>query len=357
MTPASILGIGIVFSRGRGRNALECALSGGWVPPSAPADGAPGWAFPAYRISSETLSDKAVLRPMRRADRFSKLAALAAWDAAREAGISPAGERHTGIVLSSAFGPHVTTFKFLDDIIQYGCRGVSPTIFSHSVHNAAASYIAKLLDCRGPTQTVTRFGFSFHEALRLAGAWLEEGRCDHVLLGAVDECGTAMEYCCSQMLQPAPDGRIKPFDLADAPVAVPGEAGVFFVLGRPHASSDAWARIAVRDEPLPGTAKADLLVLDADGMSGSESGLRALVDESTPVAAYAPLFGSIMTGSALSAAVAALSLQRGRAFGSPVLDNPHGLNLCAQDTPVSRIVCAKRDCKDRVAMLELAANS
>jgi len=356
MTAASIQGMGIVCTRGRGADALESALSEGWRPPLPPADPAPEWAFPVYRIAAETLSDKAVLRSMRRADRFSKVAALAAWDAACDAGIAPGGRRRTGIVLASAFGPHVTTFKFLDDIIEYGCGGVSPTIFSHSVHNAAASYIAGLLDCHGPTQTVTRFGFSFHEALRLALAWLEEDRCDHVLLGAVDECGTAMEYCCSRMLRPAPDGKIRPFDFAREPVAVPGEAGVFFVLARPDAESG-WARIAVPDDtPAHDVPEADLLILDTNGMAGDESGLRDWVPPTSPAAAYAPLFGSIMTGTALSAAVAALALRRGTAFGSPVVDNPHGLLVCAPGAPVSRIVCAKQDCSGRVAMVELGAH-
>lgn len=356
MISASIQGMGIVFTRGRGIEALESALAEGWLPPAPPACPAPEQAFPVYRIDAATLTDKSVLRPLRRADRFSKLAVLAARDAGRDAELPPGPDRRTGIVLASAFGPHVTTFKFLDDIIAYGCRGVSPTVFSHSVHNAAASYIATLLDCHGPTQTVTRFGFSFHEALRLATAWLAEDRCDHVLLGAVDECGTAMEYCCSQMLRPAPDGKIRPFDLAHAPPAVPGEAGVFFVLSRPDVPAR-WGHIAVPTDPRrTPTAEADLLVLDADGMAGDESEWGERIPPGVPVASYTPLFGSIMTGTALSCAVAALALRRGTAFGSPVVDNPHGLHLSKPGTPVSRIVCTKQDCSGRGAMVELSAD-
>ncbi len=47
--------------------------------------------------------------------------------------------------MATAFGPHVTTFNFLDDILDHGDAAVSPTTFSNSVHNAAASYIAMAL--------------------------------------------------------------------------------------------------------------------------------------------------------------------------------------------------------------------
>ncbi len=216
-----ILGTGLVCAQGRGM----AAVSADWNPPAfldVPFQTGP---FPVYAIADETLKDP-VLKSMRRADRFSKMVTLAACDAVSDSGISVEDSERVGILFATAFGPHVTTFKFQDDIIDYGDAGVSPTIFSNSVHNAAVSYISRMLKIKGPTWTVTGFDHPFEEAVKLAEAWLAEDRVDYVLLGAGDECGTVMEYICSQKLPIAADGKIT----ADA--FVPGEGAAFFLAGK-----------------------------------------------------------------------------------------------------------------------------
>ena len=122
---------------------------------------------------------------MRRADRFSKMAVLAAHDALK--GLDALESGLTGVIVVSAFGPHPTTFKFLDNILDYKENEVSPTLFSHSVHNAAASYIAMVLKINGPTLTVTRFSGALAQGLVLADCWLRFGVCARVLLVVAEE--------------------------------------------------------------------------------------------------------------------------------------------------------------------------
>ena len=215
-----ILGTGLVCVRGRG----EEAVSSDWKPPEfveVPFQEEP---FPVYAIAPETLKDRAVLGGMRRADRFSKMATLAAHDAVANGGVEFKNPERVGIIFATAFGPHNTTFRFQDDIIEYGDAGVSPTLFSNSVHNAAVSYISRALGIKGPTWTVTGFRDPFGQAIALAQAWLAEGRCDQVLLGAGDECGTVMEYICSEKLPIAVDGNVT------ANAYVPGEGVAFFLV-------------------------------------------------------------------------------------------------------------------------------
>jgi len=249
-----VLGTGLVCARGRGRDAV----AGDLAPPSfieVPFQEEP---FPVYAVDAETLKDRAVLGKMRRADRFSKIATLAAFDAVAASGIEFENPERIGIVLATAFGPHTTTFRFLDDILDYGDGGVSPTIFSNSVHNAAVSYISRTLEIKGPTWTVTQFRNPFEEAVQLAQAWLDEGRCDYVLLGGGDECGAVMEYICNEKLPIAKDGKIGP----DA--YVPGEGAAFF-----------------------------LACKEGDGTKLK-----------LPEKSLAPLFGNMLTGRALDCAVA-----------------------------------------------------
>ena len=248
-----ILGTGLICARGRGKEAV---LSKDWKPPEFIEVPFQEELFPVYAVAAETLKDRAVLGGMRRADRFSKMAVLAAHDAVADSGVELENPERIGIIFATAFGPHNTTFKFQDDIIEYGDGGVSPTIFSNSVHNAAVSYISRALGIRGPTWTVTGFRDPFGQAVALAQAWLAEGRCDQVLLGAGDECGTVMEYICSEKLPIAMDGKVT------ETAYVPGEGMAFFLL-------------------------------DSDG------GGRQL---EIPRKSHAPLFGNMLTGAALDCA-------------------------------------------------------
>lgn len=174
------IGLGIICSRGRGRDCLSNHINSD------------------YCVAAETIKDKDVLKGMRRADRFSKMTTIAANDAANDAGIS-AGTSETGIIVSTQFGPHASTFKFLDDILDYDDAETSPTIFSHSVHNAAAHYAATSLGCRGSATTLTLFDRPIAAALDLAYAWLNEGRVKNVIIGYVEERGPAMDYIINEL--------------------------------------------------------------------------------------------------------------------------------------------------------------
>jgi 3-oxoacyl-[acyl-carrier-protein] synthase II len=352
----NISGIGLIFTRGRGIETYTNALREGWMLPSPPSD--PQFIIPAYRVAQETIADKSLLRKFRRADRFSKMAVLAARDAVQDSGISyESGTSSLGLIISTAFGPHVTTFRFLDDILDYGDANVSPTIFSHSVHNAAAAYTALALETQGPALTVTQFDFSFHQAVILAQTWLNQGRCEYVLVGAVDECGPAMEYICSQCLNIPQDGKIHPFDFSDSPATVPGEGAVFFLMSR-EKSLKKYCELSdssVYHNMIRQAHKPDILLLDADGMAENETGYRKVADSKILTAGYSPIFGSMMTGSAFHCAAAALMLKNQIRYACPVQDNPRGLNLCTATEPaeIQNIWCIRQNCFGDTGIIKL----
>lgn len=344
----NIAGMGIVFARGRGVAALETSLEQGWQPPTeVETKGLAPKRLPVYAVAAETLADKTVLTKARRADRFSRMAILAAADALADSGFGPAADpARLGIILATGLGPHVTTFGFLDGILDFGDAAVSPTVFSHSVHNAAASYIAMTLGIRGPTLTVTDFHFAFHEAAALANLWLGERRCDAVLVGAVDELGQVMQTACGELLTPSADGRIKPFLFKREAEAVPGEGSVFIMLTR-EPPPNRYGMLDVLPACAPGSpAGVTHRLLEADGLIRDESGYRSAAAAGVPVGAYAPLFGSIMTGSAFHAAVAALMARRQKEFACPVPDRKAGIPVIAasRDTIVGGVESIRRDC-------------
>ncbi len=329
-----IAGIGIIFNRGRGLENLDKALQEGWRKP-----------YPVYRVPVEALTDKNVLKDARRADDLTKMAVLAAYDAFTDSGLGLEAKKTLGIIISTAFGPHVTTFRFLDDILNYGDANVSPTIFSHSVHNAAASYISLLLQSRGPTLTITQFAKSFQQSIILAESWIKEGRCDYILVGSVDQCGKVMEYICSQKLVLADDGIIRPFLFSDTPAAVPGEGSVFFLLTNKEVPKK---YAAISAFPEARANRPDMYLLDCDGMYGSEETYLEACRTKPLVSSYTPIFGSMLTVSSFSCAVAALMLRNQQHYAAPVQDNPHGLNICRtkQSAAIKSISCIRYGCNN-----------
>jgi 3-oxoacyl-[acyl-carrier-protein] synthase II len=325
-----ICGTGIVFSGGRGLPALETILTSGAVPPSlitVPFQKAP---FPVYAVAPEILKDRAALGEMRRADRFSKMTTLAAYDAVAESGAPLENPERVGIIFATAFGPHTTTFSFLDDILNYGDAGVSPTIFSNSVHNAAVSYISNTLKIKGPTWTITRFRDPFRQALLLAQVWLEEGRCDQVLVGAGDECGMVLDYICSQKLAIAETAaQMRPFFDPAGPAVIPGELAVFFLLSR-DANSGVQLALGQKDALPP-----DFLMVDFERPQLEPRSAQI------PTGCWSHLAGATPDSTAFSCAVASLMLQRQKVYcAGNLLKTCAGMDVNFGSKSFQRIECS-----------------
>lgn len=350
----NILGIGIVFSRGRGIDCFEKALQEGWQAPSEVE--IKGKKAFAYQVDPQTISDKILLKKMRRADKLSRMAVLAAADALNNSGIELTNKK-TGIITATAFGAHVTTFDFLNDILDYGEANVSPTTFSNSVHNAAASYISSALDIQGPTLTITQFFFSFHSALQLAQIWLNEKRCDYILVGAAEQYGDVLGYIYDSKLTPASDGRIRPFNFSPT-YHVPGEGAVFFLVSKEE-PENVFCNI---EEVIFGGnishVQADLNIIDTDGMLSDESVYGSTVSPNIPTAAYSPLFGSMMIGSAFNCVAGALMMKKQKYYTNPVLDNPRGIHLVnnAGCADIELIRCIRYSCHSENAAVYLRKN-
>lgn len=347
-----ILGIGLICASGLGLGPFEQALLKPWKGQTLSQDKA---GSPAYLVDLGAVQDRSLLKKIRRSDKLGKMSVLAASDVMRCGAFGDLDRKRIGMIVATAFGPHVTTNDFLDDIIDYGDGSVSPTTFSNSVHNAAASYVAEALDIQGPTITVTQFFFSFHNALILAGLWLKEERCDVVLVGAVDQYGDLMRYIYDTKLTPAPDGRIKPFDLYPTG-QVPGEGALFFLVGD-KGPGDPFCSIehVAYGLDADGIGRPDLNIIDADGMLPDESVYASFLSPDIPTAAYSPLFGSMMIGSAFNCAAGALMLKRRTLYANPVQDNPHGLNLLedTKQTGIESILCTRFDCNQERASILL----
>lgn len=124
-------------------------------------------------------------RKLRRADDYINLAVVAAYSAIQaniEAGtVTP---DRCGLVLGSCFSTMQTNFEVLDDVVSG--KQTSPTLFSHSVFNAAAGYIASTLGLKGAAFTITDFSFPFFKALEQGCFAINSGRLESCLVLQVE---------------------------------------------------------------------------------------------------------------------------------------------------------------------------
>lgn len=152
----------------------------------------------ALRLTDLIIPDH-LSRELRRSDDFIQLAVLASQQVLAAAPVD--GER-TGIYLGTAFGPMPCNLAVLDDLVMDD--PISPTLFSHSVFNAASGYIARICKIYGPALTLTSFGWPFFIALQAAWQAIQDARLDHALVLQVETYSTLLTDARTAMLPSSP---------------------------------------------------------------------------------------------------------------------------------------------------------
>lgn len=125
-------------------------------------------------------------RDLRRADEFVQMAVLSGAMALSSAPERVVPPENIGVYIGTAYGPLETNFESLGSLIDDGEGQISPTLFSHSVYNAAAGYVARLLDIRGPALTLTNYGWPLLIALEEARTAVSVGRIERGLVIGVE---------------------------------------------------------------------------------------------------------------------------------------------------------------------------
>ncbi|MDH3349111.1 MAG: beta-ketoacyl synthase chain length factor [Desulfobulbaceae bacterium] len=129
-------------------------------------------------------------RKLRRADDFIKIA-VTACDGLLHGDNTDIDATETGLFLGTAFGPMETNFEVLDLILEEGRS--SPFLFSHSVFNAAAGYIAEIYNIKGCGQTITDFSWPFLLSLREGCSAINAGRLQRCLILQVETYSPLLE--------------------------------------------------------------------------------------------------------------------------------------------------------------------
>src|ERR1035437_1842796 len=180
-----ITGLGLVLPCGDGIEAARASLAAG-VPcftnlPEALGQGR-GAVCTAY-------NPVGIIPPMqlRRLDRASRFAWVAAHQAFQDAGLEPRslGDR-IAVAVGTMTGGSEAAEAFMRPYLLRGPEGASPLVFPNSVANAASGHLALAFGLKGPSVTFVDRENATFAALEQAARWLRAGLVDAALVLGTD---------------------------------------------------------------------------------------------------------------------------------------------------------------------------
>ena len=185
MSDIVVTGLGLVLPCGDGVDAARASLA-----TQAPCFTAIPDELGGYRAGlCAAFNPSGLIPPMqlRRLDRCSRFAWVAAAQAFQDAGFDPKanGER-VAVAAASMTGGDEATEAFLRPYFTMGPAGASPLIFPNCVANAAAGYLAVAFGLKGPSATQLEREAGGFAALDQAARWLRLGFCDAALVVGLD---------------------------------------------------------------------------------------------------------------------------------------------------------------------------
>ncbi len=127
--------------------------------------------------------------------RFSVAAALEAIGGARLEKVR-AGELRLGVVYSYVNGCVNYSSRFYGEVLQDPSLA-SPILFPETVYNAPASHLSALLGAHAANYTIVGDSAQFLNGLEIAARWLQEDRCD----GVVVVGGEEFDWLCAEAYQ------------------------------------------------------------------------------------------------------------------------------------------------------------
>ena len=360
---AAIRGIGVVGGFGSGVEKLSQTLSSGKRAPKLTTLSFQKRVveMPVYLCDTAPLDAFINKRALRRVDHFSRIAVLGSFLALADADMLQADHTNFAVIVATGYGASNTTFSFLDSAMDNGDACASPTLFSNSVHNAAAAHISILLKSGGPNITISQFEMSVPAAVSAACQLLENSKVDAVLLGSVDEYCSVLGYCWKRFFEPDPAVIMKPLEW-QTQSAIIGEGSAFFLLTRDDGDKPKYGFITdVQIDHLgkskPRSRDDAFLFLGADGQKKAAAHYAQHVPPATQAAVYSPLYGSFPTALAVDMAIAAVSFREGRIYATPSQAGENsGLKIFKKEQRLDyeQICCLKFSCNGEYAIITIA---
>lgn len=124
-------------------------------------------------------------RELRRMDRFSLFAVVAAMEAMKDSDLSQdvLDPEKTGVILGVGFGGIHTLHSEFKHLFDRGPKGVHPLLVPKMISNIAAGNIAIKIHAHGPSYTVVSACASATDAIGQSFRWIKDGAADIMVTG------------------------------------------------------------------------------------------------------------------------------------------------------------------------------
>ena len=231
MRRVAITGIGVVSALGEGRESHLAAVRDGRSGLRAIRN------FDASRLTVNVageVDDSLLGQRWPDLDRFSRLALVAASEAAAHSGLttsSYAPER-LGVALGSGLGGCETTDAAYERLYAKGATRLPPMSVPKAMFSAATAAVSKEIRAEGPTSTAAAACASANHAFATALQWIRSGMVDVVYAGGTDAplvTGILRGWEALRVLAPAdedPSRACRPFDVSRKGLVIAEGAGV-----------------------------------------------------------------------------------------------------------------------------------
>jgi 3-oxoacyl-[acyl-carrier-protein] synthase II len=224
----AITGLGLVLPCGDGVEAARASLQSG-RPCFADLPEALGQGRGA---ACTTFNPAGIIPPMqlRRLDRPSRFAWVAAHQAFLDAGLDPKsnglGER-IAVAVGTMSGGSEASEAFMRPYLQRGPEGASPMVFPNCVANAASGHLALAFGLKGPSATFVDRENAAFAALEQAMRWIRAGLADVALVIGADGLFPLLLDTCrgTRMLD-----RLQDPEVGSGRGFLPGEGAQAFVI-------------------------------------------------------------------------------------------------------------------------------
>ncbi|HEY3271117.1 MAG TPA: beta-ketoacyl synthase N-terminal-like domain-containing protein [Geothrix sp.] len=262
----AITGLGLVLPCGDGVEAARASLAS---------------RTPCFAALPETLGQgrgavctsfnpAGIIPPMqlRRLDRASRFAWVAAHQAFRDAGLDPKADAWDGgeriaVAVGTMSGGSEASEAFMRPYLQRGPEGASPLLFPNTVANAASGHLALAFGLKGPSATFVDRENATFTALDQAARWLRAGLVDAALVIGTDGLFPLLMDVCGGARLLARHGDP---DVGSGQGFLPGEGAQAFLLetashaaargARPRATLHTLADRSARDTGTDGRTQA-----------------------------------------------------------------------------------------------------
>lgn len=186
--------------------------------------------YPAYVIEGPVAKGMIPAGKLRRLGKIQKMALASTWKAIDSCSVEYSPD-DVSVAVGTGLGSMNETASFLENMFVNDEAFPKPACFTNSVHNAVASQIAIIFQCRGENHTFTQNAMSFEIALKYSMTLLQAGRAKYSIVCGCDELsGWMLDYGKHMRWWKDSPGPLTPMNEPSALATIPGEGSASFIL-------------------------------------------------------------------------------------------------------------------------------